>query len=183
MERIKHTDFTEFSTNLNENGLILYDSASSRGFSAGMKQLLCIQDDGEFTALSCETFDNGLHTGRAVFVSLNVENKPLESDTFSVYEIARIISTRLSLEKSNSANRAKSEFLSKMSHEIRTPMNAIIGLTRMAQDSVQDAGQTKNSLDKIELSAKHLLSLINNILDMSRIESGKLTIFPQWAVR
>jgi len=175
IERISHAEFTEFASRLDDSGLLEYDSASAQEFSAGVQQLLCICDD-EFTALCSEMYENGLHAGRAIFVSLDKDHRPSESAIFSVYEVAKIISTRLNLEKSNSASRAKSEFLSKMSHEIRTPMNAIIGLTRMAKDAGQDTAAVRNSLEKIDLSAKHLLSLINDILDMSRIESGKLSV-------
>lgn len=74
------------------------------------------------------------------------------------------------------ANKAKSEFLSNMSHDIRTPMNAIVGMTAIAAANIDDKMQVQNSLKKISLSSKHLLGLINDILDMSKIESGKLTL-------
>ena len=175
-ERIQYADFAEFDSLLNERGIMVYDSNSSRNFNDGVRRILCMLDDAEFLALCCEMYENGSHTGRAVFVSLGGGNKLSESAIFSVHEITKIISTRLNLKKSNSASLAKSAFLSKMSHEIRTPMNAIIGLTRIAKDIWNDPEQIKNTLDKIDLSAKHLLSLINDILDMSRIESGKLIV-------
>lgn len=75
-----------------------------------------------------------------------------------------------------SANRAKSSFLSNMSHDIRTPMNAIIGFTTLAAANVEDTDKVKNYLSKILSSSNHLLSLINDILDMSRIESGKIQL-------
>ena len=74
------------------------------------------------------------------------------------------------------ANRAKTAFLSNMSHEIRTPMNAIIGLDSIALNDPELSGKTRDSLEKIGDSARHLLGLINDILDMSRIESGRLTL-------
>ncbi len=74
------------------------------------------------------------------------------------------------------ANKAKSEFLSSMSHDIRTPMNAIIGMTEIAIKSVDDSIKLDNCLQKIKLSSKHLLGLINDVLDMSKIESGKVTL-------
>ena len=74
------------------------------------------------------------------------------------------------------ANRAKSEFLSNMSHDIRTPMNAIVGMTAIATANIDDQQQVKNCLKKITLSSKHLLGLINDVLDMSKIESGKMTL-------
>lgn len=74
------------------------------------------------------------------------------------------------------ANRFKSEFLSNMSHDIRTPMNAVVGMTAIAQANIDDKEQVQNCLKKIALSGKHLLGLINDVLDMSKIESGKLTL-------
>lgn len=74
------------------------------------------------------------------------------------------------------ANKAKSEFLANMSHDIRTPMNAIVGMTAIATTHISDQEQVQNCLRKITLSSKHLLGLINDILDMSKIESGKLTL-------
>ncbi len=74
------------------------------------------------------------------------------------------------------ANRAKSEFLSNMSHDIRTPMNGIVGMTAIAMSNINDNVRVKDCLAKITLSSKHLLGLINDVLDMSKIESGKLTL-------
>lgn len=76
------------------------------------------------------------------------------------------------------ANKAKSEFLSNMSHDIRTPMNAIVGMTAIATANIDDRQQLMNCLKKITLSSRHLLGLINDILDMSKIESGKMTLNP-----
>ncbi len=80
------------------------------------------------------------------------------------------------LQKAEAADRAKSTFLSNMSHDIRTPMNAIIGFTTLAQTTLDNRERTQEYLSKILSSSNHLLSLINDILDMSRIESGKLNI-------
>ncbi len=74
------------------------------------------------------------------------------------------------------ANNAKSEFLSNMSHDIRTPMNAIVGMTTIATVNIDNKEQVQNCLRKISLSSKHLLGLINDVLDMSKIESGKMTL-------
>lgn len=74
------------------------------------------------------------------------------------------------------ANMAKSEFLSSMSHDIRTPMNAIIGMTEIARKNIQDSMRVEDCLRKVYLSSKHLLGLINDVLDMSKIESGKMTL-------
>ena len=74
------------------------------------------------------------------------------------------------------ANHAKSEFLSNMSHDIRTPMNAIVGMTTIAIANINNMEQVQGCLRKIALSSKHLLGLINDVLDMSKIESGKMTL-------
>ena len=74
------------------------------------------------------------------------------------------------------ASKSKSEFLSNMSHDIRTPMNAIVGMTSIAAAHIDDPQQVQNCLKKITLSSKHLLGLINDVLDMSKIESGKMTL-------
>lgn len=74
------------------------------------------------------------------------------------------------------ANKAKSEFLSSMSHDIRTPMNGIVGMTTIAMANIDNTERVKDCLRKITLSSKHLLGLINDVLDMSKIESGKLTL-------
>ena len=76
----------------------------------------------------------------------------------------------------NQANEAKSRFLSNMSHDIRTPMNAVVGFTDLAIQNIDNRDQVMDYLNKIQVSGNHLLSLINEILDMSRIESGKITL-------
>ena len=83
------------------------------------------------------------------------------------------------LDAANAASRAKSDFLSSMSHDIRTPLNAIIGMTTIAQSHMDQIERVADCLEKISLSSRHLLSLINDILDMSRIESGKMTLSPE----
>ena len=81
---------------------------------------------------------------------------------------------QVAVEKAESANRAKNTFLSNMSHDIRTPMNAIIGFTTLALSNIDDTDRVKDYLGKTLASSNHLLSLINDVLDMSRIESGKI---------
>lgn len=86
----------------------------------------------------------------------------------------------LALEKARQeaveANQAKSQFLSSMSHDIRTPMNAIVGMTEIALKNIQETDRVEDCLKKVKLSSKHLLGLINDVLDMSKIESGKMTL-------
>lgn len=83
---------------------------------------------------------------------------------------------RNALDLAEQANQAKSDFLSRMSHDIRTPMNAIIGMLAIAKNSLSDSARVEDCLNKAETSAQFLLSLINDILDMSKIESGKMAL-------
>ncbi len=89
------------------------------------------------------------------------------------FQIRELEKTR---QKALEASKAKSEFLANMSHDIRTPMNAIVGMTAIASNHIDDQEQVQHCLKKITLSSKHLLGLINDVLDMSKIESGKLTL-------
>ena len=77
------------------------------------------------------------------------------------------------------ASRSKTQFLSTMSHDIRTPLNAVLGMAELAQNKIDDMQYVKNCLGKISVSGNHLLSLINDILEISRIESGKISISPE----
>ncbi len=79
-------------------------------------------------------------------------------------------------EAEKQANLAKTQFLSSMSHDIRTPMNAIVGMTVLAKEHIEDKKYVQNCLDKVTVASHHLLTLINDILDISKIESGKMTL-------
>ena len=85
---------------------------------------------------------------------------------------------KLSTLEAERANKAKTDFLSTMSHDIRTPMNAIIGLTTIASKEKENPTTTRDALRKIEAASNHLLTLINDILDISKVESGRLTMNP-----
>ena len=91
-------------------------------------------------------------------------------------EIARTAELERAKDKAESANRAKSTFLFNMSHDIRTPMNAIMGFTDMAEKYADDPEKVRDCLQKVHVSGEYLLKLINNVLDMARIESGRLEI-------
>ena len=103
--------------------------------------------------------------------------KALEREKLQTEELAKNRETlKQALDEAKYANQAKTAFLSNMSHEIRTPMNAIIGLNNIALNDPQVTPKIKEYLDKIGESAQHLLGIINDILDMSRIEQGRMII-------
>ncbi|MBQ1576939.1 MAG: response regulator [Oscillospiraceae bacterium] len=99
-----------------------------------------------------------------------------------VFDLAVIVNFNKKLQaaaqEAASANKAKTDFLSTMSHDIRTPMNAIIGLTTIAEKNLGDTESVGENLRKITLASNHLLTLINDILDISKVESGKLNLSP-----
>ncbi len=111
--------------------------------------------------------DNHVHNVGACFADVDAETR------FSLEQQQALSDA---LETAEQANRAKTAFLSNMSHEIRTPMNAIIGMDTIALNDPDTPPKTKEYLEKIGDSAEHLLNLINDILDMSRIESGRFVL-------
>lgn len=96
--------------------------------------------------------------------------------TLKENELRNRIALKEAFEAADEANRAKSDFLSRMSHDIRTPMNAIMGMTAVAVMHIDDREHLMDCLNKITLSSRHLLALINDVLDMSKIESGRVTL-------
>lgn len=99
-----------------------------------------------------------------------------DTDKYFIEEANHIINSALNKLNADSASQAKTSFLSNMSHEIRTPMNAIIGMTEIAQRTIDDPAKVQECLAKIDLSSHHLLNLINDILDLSKIESGRMKV-------
>jgi diguanylate cyclase (GGDEF)-like protein len=120
-------------------------------------------------------YDNGVYMGTISFTRPDEKNDWPDETLHELPEIVKIIETNLNKSRYDLASRAKSEFLSRMSHEIRTPMNAIIGMTELAIRE-KDSASMRRYLDKIEESSQYLLRLINDILDMSKIESGKMKL-------
>jgi len=178
-DRYEPSDFTALEQLLGESGLLSFTSDSAAAFAPNVKKILCIPSTRQFSAICCAMYENGRAMGHVMFAAADKQYVWTDAQQHNLYEITKIIATHFSLERSNSVSRAKSAFLSRMSHEIRTPMNAIIGMTKIARDAGTDATRVSDCLDKINHSAKHLLALINDILDMSRIESGKIMVDSQ----
>jgi diguanylate cyclase (GGDEF)-like protein len=120
--------------------------------------------------------DGGLYMG-ALSLVLWEDAKALdEQELRDLQEITKLMESNIQRQKYDQASRAKSDFLSRMSHEIRTPMNAIIGMTEIALHEEKKSPKVEDCLNKIDRSSKYLLELINDILDMSKIESGKMKL-------
>lgn len=109
-----------------------------------------------------------------VFLFLARDARRSKAQMLEKEEQRKVISDALIA--AENANRAKTTFLNNMSHDIRTPMNAIVGFTALAESNIDDKEQVQDYLGKISVSSQHLLSLINDVLDMSRIESGKIVL-------
>lgn len=119
-------------------------------------------------------FTDEVFHGIPVIYTVYTDITHLKELQFKLEERSEML--RDALEMAERANRAKSDFLSRMSHDIRTPMNAIIGMTDIASSNLTHPEKIKDCLKKISLSSQHLLGLINDVLDMSKIESGKMTL-------
>lgn len=126
--------------------------------------------------LSCPLIAEGKLFGIIIYQKLQKDYDWTDRDKYFIEEATRIINNALNKLNADSASQAKTSFLSNMSHEIRTPMNAIIGMTEIAQRSIEDPAKVQECLAKIDLSSHHLLNLINDILDLSKIESGRMKV-------
>lgn len=148
-------------------------------------------EDSEDTVLQCflciapgqhglvlPMYDNGKYMGNICI--LGVEKQILQDaeEVQNLTELGRAVQSQLNQQQYDIASKAKSEFLSRMSHEIRTPMNGIIGMTAIALQQGQNQERVMDCLQKIQSSSNYLLGLINDILDMSKIESGKMKLEP-----
>lgn len=180
----KKVDFVS----LNSKRLFGFDV--KKNAAACVRLLKKLNIDGETTALflcgelvervstDCETVNPA--TGETMTIHIEIipsHNRPY---ILVLNDITQIMRTQASLitatKAAQQASEAKTSFLSNMSHDIRTPMSIIVGLLDMLRDNIDDRAAALNYIDKIQKSSEHLLSLINDILDMSRIEEGRMTL-------
>lgn len=138
--------------------------------------------NGLYSLKSCihsPIYEKGIYRGSVCFEK-NADDFIWSEDMKRLLkEISKVISTYTLKIKADSVSQAKTDFLSRMSHEIRTPMNAITGMTSIAKSVIEDRSKVEECLNKIDYSTKYLISLVNDILDMSKIESGKMVILNQ----
>lgn len=120
--------------------------------------------------------ENGKYSGSIFLIGLPDSVLDVEEDKKTLREICSIIQNRLAQEHLDQSAQAKSDFLARMSHEIRTPMNGIIGMTDIALQEGQSPERVRDCLEKVSTSSRYLLGLLNDILDMSKIESGKMEL-------
>ncbi len=123
-------------------------------------------------------YDSGNYMGNLCILGVPPELLDDPEEHHDLTELGRVIQSQINQQQSDIASKAKSEFLSRMSHEIRTPMNGIIGMTAIALQQGQSQERVTDCLQKIQSSSNYLLGLINDILDMSKIESGKMKLEP-----
>lgn len=122
--------------------------------------------------------DNNNYSGSILLFGIDAKVIEDEEDEKRLEEISSIIQNRVNLQRHDLSAQAKSDFLARMSHEIRTPMNGIIGMTEIALAQGQTEERREDCLKKIQSSSNYLLGLLNEILDMSKIESGKMHLVP-----
>lgn len=144
---------------------------------AGGRSISEIEETENYIASMLAQADVKITKNIIVQMSLNIISLVI---MFSIYTIMskREHSAEIEIAKANERSRAKTIFLSNMSHDIRTPMNAIIGYIDLAENEASTYEELKEYLSKIKASSKHLLALINDVLEMSRIESGKMELEP-----
>lgn len=128
------------------------------------------------TGVAIPMSDNGRYSGSVMLFGLSGQVLEQEGTRSLLLELGTVIQNRMNRQRHDESARAKSDFLARMSHEIRTPMNGIIGMTEIALREDQSEESRRLCLEKVRKSSHYLLGLLNDILDMSKIESGKMTL-------
>ena len=192
-ESYKNSNFLDFYRYYNDVDLataeeVFKDITSKPGSitvlnSKGQKCILAyspVDEDGTWTLLSLMPYKN-LVSGTQNWLLIGVTTVGLL--VLFIFDLMVMLyfnkQLQITAKEARSASKAKTDFLSTMSHDIRTPMNAIIGLTTISEKNLGDEKLVKENLRKINLASNHLLTLINDILDISKVESGKLNLVPQ----
>ncbi|MDR0943266.1 MAG: response regulator [Ruminococcus sp.] len=174
-ERMPRTFYKDFEQYDSGDGVHIISSKNKP--IKNVEKLLRVEGLSEYSCLACGMYVKGEIFGKIVFLHPDPDFTWTDALVSDLNETSKIIASHLSRERSDSASRAKTDFLSKISHEIRTPMNAIIGLSDIAlKDKNLDPARAVDCLEKIHSSADFLLSIINDVLDMNKIESGNMTI-------
>ncbi len=154
----------------------LADSAQTTALRPSSEFAACLQAlSGDARCLCVSMTDNGRFASAIFFVG--VDDARLSADDKALLaQLASVIQNRVNVDRHDQSAQAKSEFLARMSHEIRTPMNGIIGMTDIALQDGQSEAARLDCLHKVQASSRYLLGLLNDILDMSKIESGKMRL-------
>lgn len=135
-----------------------------------------VYDDVSMSCLQAAIWNQGMFAGILSFEVKADGYSWREGQRKLLEELSKIIPSFVMKARADAVSQAKTDFLSRMSHEIRTPLNAIVGMTSIARNVADDRDKVLECLDKLETSNQYLISLINDILDMSRIESGRMEL-------
>lgn len=175
-DRMVHEDYKEkFLNLLSVDNLKAFFEMKKEPIAFTYQRLV----GGEYKWVQTEVVpvdDYSAKNSRVFWYVKNISDEKARETSFKERMLEANAALRDAYAVANRANSAKTDFLSRMSHDIRTPMNAIIGMTAIAGTHLDDKSKVQDCLNKISASSRHLLSLINEILDMSKIESGKMVL-------
>jgi signal transduction histidine kinase/DNA-binding response OmpR family regulator len=184
--RPREGTYTEGMEGLLEKGILSSEESEKLAEAMKLKNLRRSLAENDYQEFRCEHRD-AQGTVEACLLTVNVSDKKdgiPSSATLAIRSIENVLKQEeeqrelltLTVQQAESANHAKSDFLSNMSHDIRTPLNAILGMTTVAAMHIDEKERVLDALNKITISGRHLLGLINSVLDMSKIESGKMVL-------
>lgn len=186
LNQLKHADPTNaalqtFSENLDASRMLELSYRGNRKYLChtpiGVSDWLLIITVP--VAIANQQLENQMHTVARIGVCMSLAAMLIAALIFVQALRAAKAKNQMALELERKANEAKSQFLANMSHDIRTPISAVMGMVQLAQHSLSDRKKLEACLNQMMLSAKHLLALINDILDMSKIQSGRMELRPE----